>query len=436
MMRIASLIVWATITATPLAAQAPTTGANGAELLDRVVAVVGDTMLLQSDVLAAVNDDRNRGVQVPAPEDSTFEDYARQVLERRVSDLILVVAAREAGLTPFEDQVTLQVEQRIAQVQAQFGSEPAFRAALAQEGLTLDQFRTELAAQARDAQLVQLYLESQTQFRTRPVIDDSQIQQFFEAYRSTFGQRPATLSFRQVIVSPEPSAEARAAAIAEAEEVLRELETGADFEVLARRFSDDAGTREHGGDLGWFRTGSMIPEVERAAYSMSPGQRSGVIESDVGFHIVRLDRTRGAERQARHILIRPEITDPDIQRARVRADSVATAVRAGGPISELADLYNNAGDQTVVTRTIVDQMPAAYSAALSSANVNDVVGPIELTEANGTRWAVVRLTERTAAGEYTVDDLRDQIRQELQRQAIVEQLLIELRDQVYVHIVI
>ena len=425
-------ILLALIVAPPLQAQTTPAGGSGEELVDRVVAVVGDTVLLLSDVQGELAQLEAAG---QLPQDPIARDQAAQrIVDSRVNDLMLVAAAREAGLVVQEAQVNDAVNGQVQQVQQRFGSEAAFTQALAASGLTVQQYRQTLAAQVRDEQLVSQLIGTRLRNRAPPLIDDAEIREYFDTRRSALGERPASISFEQVVVAPEPSEEARAAAIATAEEVLAELATGADFGVLARRFSDDAGTAEHGGDLGWFRTGRMVPEFERAAFSMRPGQTSGIVESDFGFHIIRLERSRGAERHARHILIQPEVTDADVARARERADSVASASRDGAAIRTLADRYNTNEFPATLNRLPVDRLPPGYTDALRDPKTNELIGPFALPDPRGDRFAVVRVSEFLPAGEYTLEDVREQIRQNLQQQAMVEQLLVELENEVHVEL--
>lgn len=421
--------------ASPLGAQMPGTPTVGERLADRVIAVVGDTALLNSDLEYEVSQYSAAGQM---PTDSVeFEAAVMDLFENKINDLILVNAARDALITVSEDRVNEIADQELARIQQQFGSELAFTQALAREGLTRDQIRRDLAARVRDRQLVQDYITTRMRNRARPLISESEIVAEFDRQAAmNIGQRPATISFRQVLVTPQPSAEARARAIARGDSVLAELRTGGDFQVLARRFSDDPGSREHGGDLGWFGTGRMVAEFERVAFDMRPGDTSGLVESPFGFHIIRVERTRGAERQARHILIQPEITDADVAAARVRADSVADAIRGGASIAELAERYNEPSDQASVSRAVLEQIPAEYRTPLTGAAPNSLVGPIAVPSPRGTRWAVIRVIEQTPAGDYTLDDVRDQIRENLQGQIMMEQMITDLRARYFVEVLL
>lgn len=106
---------------------------------------------------------------------------------------------------------------------------------------------------------------------------------------------------------------------AKAEDVLKRVRAGEDFGELAKQYSGDPGSKDKGGDLGWFKRGQMVKPFEDAAFSLQPGQVSDVIETDFGFHIIKVEEKRTAkdeqgkdaeEVHARHILIKNETGQP------------------------------------------------------------------------------------------------------------------------------
>jgi peptidyl-prolyl cis-trans isomerase SurA len=192
------------------------------------------------------------------------------------------------------------------------------------------------------------------------------------------------------------------------------------------------GTRERGGDLGWFRQGQMVRSFDQVVFAMRPGQTSGIVETEFGFHIIKLERTRGPERQARHILIRPDITQADIDRARQRADSVATAIRGGASAPELAARYDTPDAARFQADVPLDRLPPAFVSGLEGAQPGTVVGPLQVENGPNPAFAVLRVTARQTAGEYTAEEQRERITEVLREQKLLDRLLEELRGETYV----
>jgi peptidyl-prolyl cis-trans isomerase SurA len=426
-----AFVLLLSLAAAPLVAR-PVHAQPGEELWDGVVAVVGDTVLLRSDLALFLEQVRAQGQTVPAP-GPELDAMLQSMLQERVSDLLLIEAARNSGLAVTEEEIQLAIDEQIREVRGRFPSEAAYTQALAEAGRTPESYRAELGRQFADQTLVQRYIRQATTQMAPPAVSDAEIRAFFEANRARFGTRPASVSFQQVIVRPVPGDSARAAALRTAEQVLRELGEGAEFEVLARRYGTD-GTRERGGDLGWFRQGQMVRSFDQVVFAMRPGQTSGVVETEFGFHIIKLERTRGPERQARHILIRPEITQADIGRARQRADSVATAIRGGASAPDLAARYDTPDAARFQSEVPIDRLPPAFVSALEGAQPGAVAGPLQVENGPNPAFAVLRVTARQTAGDYTAEDQRERIVDAIREQKLLDRLLEQLRRDTYVSV--
>ena len=413
--------------AAPAAAAAQQTAAAqpGPRVWDRVVAVVGDTSMLYSDVLLELESMQAQGQTVPT-DAAARAQLEREIVQHRVDDLLLLEGARRAGITADPADIAGQVESQINRVQAQFGTQAAMEQALAQTGRTLDQYRATLTQQYTDQTLIQRFVQERTSKMAVPAVSQAEIQQFFEEQKAQLGARPATLSFQQAIIKPQPSDSADARARRKAEAILAELRRGGDFEAIARRDSQDPSAQQ-GGMLGWFHAGQMVREFEQVAFALRPGDISPVVKTEFGYHIIRLEKVRGGERQARHILIRPEITEADIAAARARADSIAAQARAGTPLTQLAARTNTPSDQRSVRDVLPDRLPAEYTQAMGQAEVNAVVGPFQTNDPTGPAFVVARVTERRTGGEYTLADVQEQVRQRIVQQKQADRLLGELR---------
>ena len=129
------------------------------------------------------------------------------------------------------------------------------------------------------------------------------------AYSKDWGERfKATDAEVDAYVAKHPELDAKVSR-AKAEEILKRVRAGEDFATLAGQFSEDPGSRARGGDLGWFGRGAMVKPFEDATFALKPGEVSGIVESQFGYHIIKLEERRptqggaGEEVHARHILI-------------------------------------------------------------------------------------------------------------------------------------
>ncbi len=430
MIRTAIFAALLALVAIPVHAQQPEP-----ELVDRVVAVVGDSVILASELDEQIERLRATGQPVPMDPDE-LDDLKRQQLDAMVNELVMIQAAERDSITVSEADIQGQVEATVQEQIRRFGSQATFEEALSREGLTLEEYRNIVAQSTRRSGIQQQFMATIQRDRTPPPVSDAEVRDFFEERRAELGRRPATIDFRQVVVTPQASDSAMGAARAKAEDILRQLDDGADFATLARRYSDDTATRQRGGELGWFRRGRFVPRFERVAFALRPGQHSGIVETSFGLHIIKIERARGPERLARHILIRPQITPEDLARTRERADSVAEALRNGASMDSMIEAVHDPVERSQIGPAIQDSLPSPWRSQLRGARTGDIVGPFEIPSTQQEAYAVVKVDEVAEAGEYSLDDqeLRTQIRSYLQREKLMDEVLSELRRSTYIDI--
>jgi len=401
-----------------------------------VVAVVGDSVILNYDI----EEDVFRAVaqsQQPPPQGAALEQLRQELLESRIDQLVILqAAARDTSIRVDQSTVEGAVQQEVQRRQRALGGPAQLETALRQSGLTMIEFRTQLEQQIRRERLIQAYVSRQQQSRRPPPVTEAEMVRYLAENRERLGERPATVIFEQVVVPVTPSDSALSRARVKADSIFALASSGSEFEDLARRFSDDPGTRERGGDLGYFREGTMVREFSNAAFAMRPGQISPPIRTSFGYHIIKLERVRGSERQARHILIRPEIAESDVQRTSALADSLATELRNGADIDALIARYGDRDEQARIGPIVRDQLPEPYLTALATATTGAIIGPLPIGEAMQQKWAVVQVVNVQQSGEYTLDDayVRAQIRRLLEQEKLLEEIVGELRRGTYIDV--
>jgi peptidyl-prolyl cis-trans isomerase SurA len=416
---------------------------NGGSLpLDRVVAVVGGEPVLWSTVLERINVGRAQGT-LQIPQDSLGqEQLAKTVANDLINEELLVQKAKDLKVEVTDEDVAPGADQRMKQVRAGFPTEADYRNELKRAGFgTPEEYRKTLLETAKRAELQRKVIEKlKEDGKLIPVgVSEADITNAFNTNKASLPHRPATVTFRQVVVAPHPSIAAKAAAKAKADSVLAELKahgsSAEEFAEAAKRESMDQGTREQGGDLGWNRRGTMVLEFDRWMFALPPGQLSPVIETVFGYHIIRVDRVKPAEVKASHILIRWKLDSAQVVAASVEADSVLATWKAGANFDSLVMHHHDVNEEKGSLQPFPrDSLPPSYAQAFRGKKSGDFAGPFPIVD-RGTgkaKYVVAQIINSTDGGDYTESDLRDRIRAQLADERAIARLLDGLRKETYV----
>ncbi len=411
-------------------------------MVDRVVAIVGNQPILNSHVEEALFQRQQEGLTLPT-DPAGRQQLRAEVIEELISTELLVrEAQRDSTIVVTDEEVASAVQKTLASIRRQFSSELEYEEELKKAGFqTPQEFRRYRMEQQRRTLLQNRLIETMEQQGRITAIQptEQEMRAFFDArIGQVSGERPATIAFQQIVIQPEPSEAAKDAALATADSVLLLLRGGADFAELAKAVSDDPGSAESGGGLGWFRRGVMTPEFEQVAFAQRPGVISDPVESPFGFHLIQVERTQPAEVQARHILIRPLVTETEAAEAEALADEIYAALLDGAPFDSLQRLHHNPSDFEKTPEISVTELTPPYSDLFAEADSGDVIPPFRLPAPGGNslndKFVVAEITLRRAEGKVTYDDVKENIRQSLGREMSVQQYLDELRSGTYVKI--
>ena len=407
------------------------------DVVDRLVAVVGDSAIVQTQVQEEIQRMQLGGAPVPNPGTADYDALFERILNRFIDRLLVLQAAASDSLLQVSDEtINERVTEQITQLTTQFGGQIQLQEALSAEALTLTEYRDILSNEQRVRQIEQLFYQSRLREAQPVEVSEEDLLERFQEARGQLEQRPKLMTIRQVVVQPVSTEAAVDTARALAEDLLTRVRAGEDFAELAIQYSGDPGSAALGGDLGWFRRGRMVREFEETAFNLLDGQISDVVESDFGFHIIKVERMRPGERNARHILIIPKKTEEDLALARETAMSVRQQAESGIPMIELYEEFSDqaAPDSITLAFEQLDELPPAYG-MLRTANQSDLVGPLEYQLPNGeTRFAVVSVTEVREAGAYTFEDLKAQLAAQLQQERQIERIMRELRARTHIDI--
>ena len=430
----------ATVLAAPLfAQQAATNDRGGSPPVDGVVAVVGTTPILRSDVEERLAQARAAGQKMP--EDSASQRaMLRSILDAIIDEELLVQKAKEEKVEVSDNDVNADVDKRMQTIRTRFTTEKEFRDELKKSGFgTVDEFRRWLMDQSRRSQLQQkLFEKLRTDGKITPAaVSNAEVDEFFNKNSSQLQKLPATVTLRQIVVAPKPTPRQDSIALAKAESLYVEIQKGGDFEQIAKRESMDPSTKELGGDLGWRRRGDFVPEFDRVYFALRPGVVSPPIKTVFGYHLIRVDRVQPAEVKGRHILIRPTIDSADVQRARALADSVVKLWRNGANFDSLVARYHDPSEEKIMPDAFPQaQLPKEYQEAIKGHKAGDILDPFTIMDASRgvPKFFILDLTAVDSAREPTLADYRQDIRDRLTQQKGVRRYLDNLRKQTFVSI--
>jgi len=282
-------------------------------------------------------------------------------------------------------------------------------------------------------------------------VSDAQVEAFLaseaERVRAAYDERsdeydrPEQVRARHILVQlPEDAdAETEAAARKKMDAIVERIRKGADFADVALEVSEDPGTKDQGGDLGFFARGGIVPALEEAAFSLEPGAISEVIRTPSGLHLIRVEERRAAMvepfEEARDEIARDLLRQEEaIRRARARAEELAAAIREGRSLLEVAREARLNIERTDWIRRRPDSYVPGLGAApelvtAAFALTEEKPSSAEIFTVQDDEFVLIQLLERTEPAAEELDALVDEERERLtvERRAQLEQTWINAR---------
>lgn len=384
------------------------------ENLDKIVAIIGDKIILKSEIDQAFEDYRRDNPALP-------DSMRCQLLEQYVGQKILVEQAGRDSVIVSDDEVEGALENRIRYFINLYGSEEKLQETAGKSSYQLKDdyrplFRDQLTAQ-----------RMQQQIMSNVKITPQEVIAFYNKVPTdSLPFYPSMVEVGQIVFKPNINKEVEQYAIDKLEGIRKEVVSGKSaFEVMAGIYSEDPGSKDNGGELGIVSRDELVPEFAAAAFKLQNGEISPVVKTKFGFHIVQMMNRQGEKAKLRHILIKPLITSDMVKEAMGKADSVRSNLVSGKmEFSEAVGKYTCddatkitggmfASQQTGSTALTMEELEPDVALKINDMKLGEYSQPLDYVDAQ-TGDHLVRilyLKNRTEPHKANLDDDYSKIQQ-------------------------
>lgn len=299
-------------------------------VIDKIVAVVGDKAILFSDVEA-------QALQMQAQSGVSDSTIRCNVLEDIIIQKLLLNQAEKDSVTVSDEQVDAELNKKIRYFVNQIGSVEKLEAYL---GKSIIKIKDDFKERIRDQLVVQ---QMQSKIAGDLKVTPAEVKAYFDNIpQDSLPLIESEIQVAQILKKPPVNEVERQRVKRELLDIKRKIADGKSFSSMAAFYSEDPGSAVKGGDLGFVGRGEMVPEFEAAAFALKGKEISDVIETMYGFHIIQLIERRGETINVKHILMSPKASASDLDKARIKLDSVAALIQAGSiTFEEAAAKYSD-----------------------------------------------------------------------------------------------
>jgi len=375
-----------------------------AQTLDRIVAVVGEEIILQSDV-----DNQSNYLKINGEKDDG--SLPCRVLENLIISKLLLDKARQDSLVVSDLQVEAELDNRMSTLLEQI-KESEFQKIY---GKTIPQFRADIREEIRNELLIQ---QQRQAILGNADVTPKEVKRFYRSLNSdSVGLLPAEVEVNQIVIKPPFSQKSRKRALAELGELRRRAQEGEDFGLLAANHTDEPGGKQRRGDLGWFGRGNMVPQFEEVVYNMREGNVSSPFETEFGIHVIKLYERRGEMVHAAHILKRLSYSRNGDSVAIDSLNTIAALIESDSLTFEQAAIrysqdrqtsFNGGGisnPQTGELRLPLDALDADMYFKIEEMKEGEVSEPMEMFQADGSRaFHILYLKEKIPPHKPNLED--------------------------------
>ena len=291
--------------------------------IDGVAAIIEEHIVLKSDLAQMVNMSIIQNKIDIEKDKEKIKNLEKSVLESMIDQKIILKKAELDSVLVEENEVDLALDQQIQMLISQAGGEKKAEEAL---GQSIKEFRREFWYDMRDRLVSEKY---QQQLINTIKVTRLDVLEFYKTYRDSLPVIPLKAKIRHCLIKVKPSQSSKKSSFLFLKDLQKKIENGGSFSDLAEKHSEDPGSKNNGGSLGWVKRGSLVKSFETAAFTSELNKTTNPIESEFGFHLIETIKKQGDKILVRHILNIPQKTEEDNKKyfdfaTSLKKDSIKT----------------------------------------------------------------------------------------------------------------
>ncbi|MEX1139985.1 MAG: peptidylprolyl isomerase [Bacteroidota bacterium] len=372
--------------------------ANGQNLpiIDRIIAVVDKEIITESELR-----ERITLVAMQNRLDPANPELRNQILDGMITEKLILAQAILDSVTVTDQEVSNALDQQLQNIIRQAGSEARVEQYY---GMPLSRIRREYRDDIRKQLLVQRVRQTR---EASMLVSRREMEEFFATFQDSLPRVPDQYELSNIFVTPKPDSQVEQQSTQRLRSILDSIRAGGDFAEFARRHSQD-GTAASGGDLGWAKRGTFVPEFESAVFSLPEGGISGIVKTEFGLHLIQLLERRGESVHVRHILLRLNRGPASDSTAVQFLNSLRLQVLDGASFAELAQKYSEddetkpvGGDMGTVT---LEQLEAEFTEVVAKLDGGQISEPHRITLKNNYGFQIVLVRKKIPAHPMNLTD--------------------------------
>lgn len=413
--------------------------AQQAQVIDKVVAVVGKNIILQSDIEEQYTQYRLQGGIK-----GSATSIRCEILEDLLFRKLMLNQAELDSITVTDDQVESEMDYRVRYFVSQLGSEEKLEQYY---NKSMSEIKNELRTIIKDQKLIE---EVQRGIVSGVSATPSDVREFYYSIpKDSIPMVSAQYEIAQLVKKPPITLDEKLAVKDELYELRSRILKGERFSTIARIYSEDPGTAKKGGETGFQGRGGFVPEFEAAAFALKEGEVSEVVETEYGFHIIQLIERRGDYVNVRHVLRTLKVSPEALQTAYDQLDSIANLIRndsitfdeAVRKFSDEDDKVNGGylvNENTGSTLFAAEDLDQQVSVVVNKLQVGEVSDPVPMKTKNGKdAYRLLIIKKKTTAHKANLKDdyaLIQQWTMQKKRQEAINKWIDDKSTKAYVNI--